>query len=256
VKALISVIIITLMSLSLDAKSECNTPHIAREAINNMASLFHPEKITDLVGYLVDSGRQKSYNIWANYNNKKFSDKYEITIDPINCTVLSLSIIEKNSALKTGNASWDFEIQEIAIKTKIDPSTLFITPLATKDPTLKYKTSLMLPDLSSYIITPHTRALRIDKKYSTENETRKLVSELLEQSSNSGDYLDVRYTIFRKKEYKEVPPNPMSHDTNVACTKKSEEIITATFQNGLVLKSVKTRHFGRVLDSFCFHNEE
>lgn len=247
-KALYFIALFSPAVFSHEALSDCSAAHVIKDAINAIAPLSRPELATDIIGWAIKSGRQKAYNIWVNYRDNNFSDKYEAVVEAKDCKLISLRVVVQNQPIKEGSASWDDEILEIKTRTRINSSTLFLDPPTVNfDPYQKYTAYLILPDLDQYVVTPHALASQRQSKNQAEHELE-LITQLIQEAHNSGGYLDVNYVIERKSIYSKFF-NPL--DLRIACVKKSTEVVTASFPNGLTYKSTLTRHYGEVSDSFC-----
>lgn len=77
------------------AQAECNEAKIARDSIRAVALISNQSMITDLVG---GCDSDLICEIWANYRNHGYADKYQIKVRE--CRVESFELIAKKLPVK------------------------------------------------------------------------------------------------------------------------------------------------------------
>ena len=91
-------IIITMsviISANLSFASDCFVSKLARDSIRAVVLVSDQAMITDMVG-----GCHKGCEIWANYRNHGYSDKYFVQVDEKSCRITKLKLIRANLPIK------------------------------------------------------------------------------------------------------------------------------------------------------------
>jgi len=87
----LSTCLLTLAAVPSLSFADCYGPKLARDAIRAIALVSDRSMITDMVGHCPDA-----CEIWANYRNLNYSDRYEVVVNEKDCRVISLKLTGAN----------------------------------------------------------------------------------------------------------------------------------------------------------------